>query len=293
MKKILFATDFSSNADKAFNFALDMAEKHQAELIMVHVFDMPTVWTYTHTNNPIEMKTQATKSWERTLQEFFEHYKTDIKARFVAVENPSIVKGILSVIREHKPQLVVTGTRGKSVVKEMIIGSTTKALVQKSPVPVLAIPEHADEKNYQKVLYASDFRGVDLEAISQLTELVKPYKSEIKILHISTDDEYKSNEKMEWFKDLLKENISYKKISFEVIFSENIFYSLYKYMAEDDYDLLVMLEKEREGIIDKLFHEDIVRKMEYRTWIPLLSYNEHYLRVTGKKGAKKSDTIAH
>ena len=40
MKKILFATDFSKNAEKAFHFALKIAEKHHADLIILHVFDI-------------------------------------------------------------------------------------------------------------------------------------------------------------------------------------------------------------------------------------------------------------
>ena len=129
MKKILFATDFSTNANKAFCFALNIAEKHQAELIMVHVFDIPPVWNYPVSYNPSEMKRQTLSSWERTLKEFFEHYDTDVKAKFVAVEHPSVVRGIISAIKQYKPDLVVTGTRGKSALKDAILGGTTKALV--------------------------------------------------------------------------------------------------------------------------------------------------------------------
>ena len=35
MKKILYATDFSKNAEKAFHYALKIAEKHRTELIML------------------------------------------------------------------------------------------------------------------------------------------------------------------------------------------------------------------------------------------------------------------
>jgi len=293
MKKILFATDFSTNANKAFCFALNIAEKHQAELIMVHVFDIPPVWNYPVSYNPSEMKRQTLSSWERTLKEFFEHYDTDVKAKFVAVEHPSVVRGIISAIKQYKPDLVVTGTRGKSALKDAILGGTTKALVKRSPIPVMAIPEHADQHGYDKVLYASDFREVDLNAIEQLVELVKPYKPEIQILHISTDNEFKGMEKMEWFKELIRENIDYQNITFELVLSKDIFLTLYTHMSQDDFDLLVMLEKERSGIIDQLFHEDLVKKMEFRTWIPLLSYNESYLNVSSDRDVEKSDTVAH
>ena len=293
MKKILFATDFSNNANKAFSFALSLAEKHKADLIMLHVYDITTLWTYPYTNDVFELKIQAKKSWERTLHEFFDHYDTKVKANCVAIEDQSVVQGILSAIKEYQPQLVVTGTKGKSPVKELLLGGTTKALVRRSPVPVLAVPEYAELKDYDRVLYTTDFREVDLKALQDLVEMVRPFEPEIQVLHMSTDNQYERLEKMEWFKDLVNETVSYPAISFELVLSEDIFNTLNRYMTENDFDLLVMLEKERSGIIDKLFHQDLVSKMEFRTWIPLLSYNEHYLNASGHKDIKRGDAIEH
>ena len=291
MKKILYATDFSKNAEKAFHFALKLAEKHQAELVMLHVFDFPPVWGHPYITDPKEMTRAAGISWESKLEEFFEKFKSDIKPTFIAQEHDSTVKGILSIIKEHEPNLVVVGTKGKSLLKEIFIGSTTKALVKKSPAPVLAIPENAANENFKKVLYASDFREVDLKALKQLIELVKPYKDEVKVIHISTENEYKGNEKMEWFKDMVKDHISYKHISFELFQSDKIFEKLNSYMNQYDFDLMAMLEKERYGIVEKLFQEDLVSKMEFHTSIPLVSYNEHYLRTTDDQDIKRIDTV--
>lgn len=291
MKKILFTTDFSANANKAFLFALNMAEKHQAELILAHVFDVPNVYNYPIEYNPSEMKPGMIKDWKRKLKVFFANYDTKVKATFDAVEHPSVRKGIVSLIKTHKPQLLIVGSRGKSRFKEVILGSTTKALVKHSPIPVMAIPEDADPKGIDKVLYASDLRENDVQALSKLVQLVEPYQPEIQILHIYPDSEFKGTEKIKWFKELVKEHIAYERISFEILQSDDNFSALHNHMAWDNFDLLVMLEKKRSGIIDKLFHEDLVKKMEFHTRIPLLSYNENFLLVTDDKDIKKGDTV--
>jgi len=293
MKKILFTTDFSTNAKKAFSFALNMAEKYQAELILAHVFDIPNVYNYPVEYNPSEMKPEMIKDWQRTLKDFFANYDTKVKAKFVAVEHPSVMKGILSIIETHKPQLLVVGTRGKSLIKELILGGTTKALVKRSPIPVMAIPENADPKDFDKVLYASDLREDDVQALKKLVQLVESYQPEIEILHIYPDSEYKGIEKIEWFKELVKENIDYERISFEILRSDDNFSALHNHMVRNNFDLLVMLEKKRSGIIDKLFHQDLVKKMEFHTRIPLLSYNENFLLATNDKDIKKGDTVEH
>ena len=291
MKKILFTTDFSANANKAFYFALNIAEKHKAELILAHVFDIPNVYNYPIEYNPSEMKPGIIKDWKRTLRDFFAKHDTKVKAKFDAVENPSVLKGILSLIKTHDPQLVIVGTRGKSRLKEVIFGSTTKALVKHSPIPVMAIPEDTSQKDFDKVLYASDLREDDVQALSRLVKLVEPYQPEIQILHVYPESEYKGIERIKWFKELVKENIAYKRISFEILHSDDIFSALHNHMVWDRFDLLVMLEKKRSGIIDKIFHEDLVKKMQFHTRIPLLSYHEHFLLTSDDKDIKKSDTI--
>lgn len=291
MKKILFTTDFSANANKAFDYALNMAEKHQAELILAHVFDVPNVYNYPIEYNPSEMKPGMIKDWKDTLREFFDKYDTKVKAKFDAIEHPSVLKGILSLIETHDPQLVIVGTRGKSRLKEVIFGSTTKGLVKHSPIPVMAIPEDASKKDFDKVLYASDLREDDVQALSKLVQLVEPFKSEIQILHVYLESEYKGIETIEWFKELVKENIAYKNISFEILHSDDVFSTLHNHMVWDNSDLLVMLEKKRSGIIEKIFHEDLVKKMEFHTMIPLLSYNERFLLTSDDADIKKSDTI--
>ena len=291
MKKILFATDFSSNANKAFGFALNLAEKHQAELIMLHVYDVLPVYGHPYEMSTAQMTRQSSKNWENSLKEFFKPYDAEIQPTFIAIENTSVVKGILSVIEKYQPQLVVTGTKGKSPVKELLFGGTTKALVKRSPVPVLAVPEYAELKDYERILYTSDFREVDLKALQDLVEWVRPFEPEIKVLHMSTENEYERLEKLEWFKEMIHDNVSYPAISCELVLADDIFNTLNKYMTENDFDMLVMLEKKRNGIIDKLFHEGLVSKMEFRTWIPLLSYNEHYLSITDDQDIKQNDTM--
>ena len=291
MKKILFATDFSKNAEKAFHFALKIAEKHNAKLIMLHVFDVPPLWGQPYMSDPNELTKQAAISWEHRLKELFEKHNSNLKPVYIAIENSSVVTGILSVIKMYAPNLVVTGTRGKSIIKEFFAGSTTKALVKQSPIPVLAIPENAIYRDFEKVLYASDFREADLVAMEVLIELLGPYNPEIRTIHISTDKEYQSNEKMEWFKDLVKENFSYKKTSFELLISDNIYDRLMDYLNQHNLQLLVMLEKERYGFLEEFFTEDLVTKMEFNTSIPLLSFNEHFLRIKEDNDIKKTDTI--
>lgn len=293
MKKIVYATDFSRYAEQAFHFALNIAERHKAELIMVHVFNTPAVRVNNFLIDPTDIILERVLKYEEQLKDLFNQFDSKVKPKFIAVESDSVIEGILTLIERHKPNLIVTGVKGKNIVKEIFMGSTTKALLKRSPIPLLAIPENAEYKDFNKVIYTSDFQNFDLNSIEQLLEFVKPYKPEIEVVHICTDDENEDCEKMEAFKNRVKENISYKNISFEILMSENLFATLNTYTKENGFDLLVMLEKERFSIVEKLFHEDLVWKMEFNTSIPLLSYNEHFLKELKVKEINTGDTVEH
>jgi len=55
--------------------------------------------------------------------------------------NASIVDVILDAIADKEAFLVVVGIKWQSKIKEVIMGSTTRKLMEKSTCPVLAVPE--------------------------------------------------------------------------------------------------------------------------------------------------------
>ncbi|ERM82263.1 hypothetical protein P872_18950 [Rhodonellum psychrophilum GCM71 = DSM 17998] len=282
MKKILFATDFSENAAAALVFAIKMAQKHHASLVMLHIFDVPTSWNYPYTDDPIEMEREALKDSLSKLKAYFQEYAKDdsvgLEVSYHARENLSHVKGIVSFALEQEPQLIVIGTRGGSMAKEIIVGGTAKSLIPRSPAPVLAVPEVAIFREVKNVLYLTDFHEMDVEAIRKLIEILAPYDPEISITHVNTYLIDSGHEKKEWFENLVKENLPAKKIHFHQILADNIYDGINSYLNDNRLDMLVMLEKRRESFLDKIFHKDLVKRMDFHTTMPLLSFNEHYLR---------------
>ncbi|WP_158860649.1 universal stress protein [Lunatibacter salilacus] len=282
MKKILYTTDFSKNAESAFRIALNLAKKHHAEFHLLHVFDIPTSWNYPYTAEPLEMERQAIRESKEKLTELFDRYSSDsddeLKPVYHVIENPSVVDGVLSCIDEVHPYLVVIGTKGGSKAREIIVGSTTKSLLSKSPVPVLAIPENSSVEVFEKVLYASDLYEDDIKALEQLNHIMEPFQPGISVVHISSLEANSEAKKIERFKEMLNERNLDKNIELIHYISLSIPEGLESFLSKNRFDLLVMLEKERHGLVDHLFHKDLVKKMEFRTKIPLLSFNQHNVK---------------
>lgn len=280
MKKILFATDFSINAERAFEYALNLARNHGSIITMLHVFYIPISLDFPHTVDPLEMKKQIIKDSEKKLTQLLQKYTGSdeiMSFDFLVLENKSIVNGILEGIKKRGAEILVIGNNGVSKVKDILVGSTTKALLDKSSVPVLSVPENIRHFELKKVLFASDFQKGDLRALNLCIQLLAPFKPDVRIVHVNHSFEVGNQELIQYFKSQVYDLIQYPSLKFEILYSDNIAQSLVHFIDQNSIDLLVMLEKSRHGIWDFLFHPDLVKKMEFQSQIPVLSFSEAYL----------------
>lgn len=279
MKTILYATDYSGNSVAALKYAHAMSRQLDTRLIMTHIFDYPTVLGTKGLDEPFpHLEETAFKKHRALLKEFCEeHLGSDWNGPNVQLEvvkNRSVIKGILSKADEWHAYFIIVGMKGASGLREVLMGSTTKRLIEKAPCPVLAIPADMGHMSIKTIVYATDFEEEDIHTIQKLIEIAEPLKAKIKVVHIVTKEEYAGDLQLEWFKKTLEERIKFKNLTFEVLFSEDIFNSLRIYLGDEGADLLVMLEREKHGFLKKWFRQDLVKKMESYGRVPLMSFNE-------------------
>jgi nucleotide-binding universal stress UspA family protein len=277
MKTILYTTDYSENSAAALKYAFKMSQQLGTRLVVGHVFTDIVILGMEGVDTPIpHLEMNFSKQHRSKLEEFCElHLGKNSRSpnlQLQAVENNSVLKGIISIADEWHAYLIVAGMKGGSGLRELILGSTTKQLIENSPCPVLAIPADAEYNPLKTIVYASDFEEEDVYAIRKLTEIAISYTSKIKIIHISTEDEYKGQMQLKWFKEILSKKVAYEHMEFKLMFNEDVFGSLQGYLEEVGADIMVMLEREEAGFLKKWFHRDLVQKMESHGKVPLLSF---------------------
>ncbi len=277
MKTIIHATDFSENAIAALKYAYELRLKLKANLWVIHICNFSTLSSDLREPFLLSIK-ESFKQKNLKLKEFCTtHLGAEINCdnvKIEVIENTSVVAGIISKANELEASLIITGMKGKGAVAAFFMGSTTKQLIKKSPCPVLAIPENATTEKLKSIIYASDFEKEDISAISKLSKMAEVFDAKILIVHISTEKEYKVEEKMEWFKELLNEKVGYDTIEYYLFYSHDIYTILNLFISEVEADMVAMLEREKKGFLKKIFHTDLVKKMETYGQVPLLSFNE-------------------
>lgn len=280
MKTILYATDYSENSELALKYAYNMSTKMDAKLLVIHVFDYPTLLdSFSFKPEPAfpDIEGDAIKKHRSNLNAFCTRVLNSNVAtsniEIEAIMNKSVVKGIVEKANEINAFLLVVGMKGVSALREIIMGSTAKKLIEESPCPVLAIPNDSVNTEMKTIIYASDFEDKDLGAIDKLTKIAKLYNANIKIIHVSSLAETMGNRLIEELEEKFLKYINYPKLELDILYSDDPFNALKIYFGNTNADLMAMLQRESNGITSNLFSRNLVMQMESYGRIPLLSFN--------------------
>lgn len=281
MKTLLYATDFSENSIAALKFAEMLRHQFNAKLYMLHVFDMKPTFMSTVSISYSRLEESALKEANNKLLQFCKKHlgkePETLGISLIVGEHSIASTAILEKAEKINADLIIIGTKGSTILKDLFIGSTASTLISKSYVPLIMVPKEAHSKLITKIVYATAFEEADILAIRKLVALAKPFKATIKLIHISTKSEYAGEDQMAWFREMLRSKVSYPHIQFELRFAEDINNSLQTYVEEEDPSLLAMLEREGHGIMKSIWHKDIVKQMKSVIKIPLLSFHKRNL----------------
>lgn len=280
MKTILFATDYSKNSELALKYAYNMSTKMKAKLLVIHVFDYPTMLDHLslEAEDPFpDIEGETHKKHNAKLTVFSERVLNTsvatLNIEIESIENKSVVKGIIKKANEINALLIVIGIKGLSEIREIIMGSTAKNLIENAPCPVLTIPNNVANTQIKTIIYATDFEDEDFGAINELVEIVKPFNAKIKILHISPLDKTIDKSEKKEIEAKIHEHIVYPNLELDILYSNDAFKTLKSYFGTSNADLIAMLERRSSSFSSKVFHRDLVKRLESYGKIPLLSFN--------------------
>ncbi|WP_158285048.1 universal stress protein [Arenibacter aquaticus] len=279
MKTLLYATDCSPNAIPALLYAYHISKTMKARLVVTYVFQHPELLGLQGGNELAPMSEEkALEHYYERLENFCsEHLGPQWRSRNILIEpisGKSVVKGIISKAMDWRAYFIVVGITGDNPLRDFIVGSTTKLLINKAPCPVLAIPSEIGYETLQTIVYASDFEDGDVYAIRRLAEMAEPFGAKIIVVHVSRDVAHVGDNRMNLLKERIQKKVSYPNISYKLIFSDKVFETLQHTLGDLKANLVVMLERDKGGWAEQWLHRDLVKRMETKTEIPLLSFRE-------------------
>ena len=141
-KRILFCTDFSENADFAFDFAIDAAcRRPNCALYLLHVIPEPDAqfWkTYLYEVDDIDQKARGDID-ARIAESYLPRVPEGIDLRVEMRIGKDHLK-ILEFAKEESIDLIVMGRHGSGSIGKMLFGQVTEKITRKAECAVLVIP---------------------------------------------------------------------------------------------------------------------------------------------------------
>lgn len=139
MKKIVVGVDGSPTSEEALQWAFDEARLAGAELVVLHG------WSYPYAGWRSEPRDEMKLDALRQLEASVETLGPDRDASGVKVHAKLVEDHPAAAIIEEAgdADLVVVGSRGRGGFRSLLLGSTSRAVVQHAPCPV-AVIRHRD-----------------------------------------------------------------------------------------------------------------------------------------------------
>jgi nucleotide-binding universal stress UspA family protein len=259
MKTILVATDFSSSALNAANYAADMALAINTDILLLHVSEDDIIANAE--KNISELKEQLTRRTAGKL-----NIKTKVRVGVFYHQE-------LKTVCEHiKPYAVVMGSQNKRAPARLFFSSESVHAMKHLMWPLITVPPGAAFSSIKKIGLACDFdKVVDTTPIDEIKKLVNDFNAELHVLNTGSKKVF--NPEVLFESALLMEMLSAVKPICHFITSRNTDGSIMSFAEKNHYDLLVVLPK-RHGLLKNLIHRSHTRQFVLNSNVPVMALHQ-------------------
>lgn len=283
IKTILVPTDFSVPADYAVYYAWNLAKLFNASIILYHSFIPFETGFYPPKQSQKENRLTEVSLLRRLawIKDVLSKKNKEVLISIHVDRGPESIR-IIEFCENNNIDLVVMGTKGASGIKEVLMGSFTADVMVEAPCPVLAIPVKSKFKIPQIITYASGYREQDIQPISYLLQLNNYFGAKINILHVDDGEQespLEAEKALVRYKSKIEKNVKDSSLSFHHIKGKDISGAILDFTLNSKTDMLVLSPVKREGMLNRLFHKSLTKKVAYHIHLPLLAIpSELFLR---------------
>lgn len=178
---VLVATDFSPASQKAVLCATAVARRHGATIFLFHVVSSRS-------------EKALMDGWRQGQAEVMGHLLAD---RLDGIQYELIVRcgqihtALARVIAEKHVGLVVLGTRGRTGMSKLILGSVAEEIFRQARCPVITVgpnvSDQAAQAGPERILAATGFAPHSLHAVEYATRLAQYLNSSLALVNVVTD----------------------------------------------------------------------------------------------------------
>lgn len=169
-KSILFATNLQENTRPAFDFAVSIATRYQATIVLLHVLEnrVPEYveslvknmlgddkWEEVKSRHEADARQAliAKKSTDQLVRTALSRFCDDAgiddascgyHSREIVISDGDVIDEVMDKSKEFECDMIIMGTR-EGLIKEKTISHVVKGVLNRSHIPVIVVPTEAAE----------------------------------------------------------------------------------------------------------------------------------------------------
>jgi nucleotide-binding universal stress UspA family protein len=284
LQKIMVPIDLYDHALNAARYACSMAQKFNAEIKFLYIYQDPSANVRVKSTASLEDHTkfvskQVMEQAQKNLIEFTERLNKlvpedelkTIKHHF-SLHKGETIQVINDVSDRYKPHLMILGTKAKKDKKNIYFGNEATSIIEHTQFPVMTIPEYCSViKDQLNIMYATNFNDSDNTSLNTLLKVLKPFNTKIHCIHIDIEKDPVNKERINELNTMLKTNYSEEQIQCDLFDHKDLLLGFENFIKENDINLLSFSSQKR-NIIYRIFNTNKLKKMVSAGKIPMLIF---------------------
>ena len=273
MKTILLLTNFSETSRKAIINYLKVypkTVKEEHQFILLNTFKR----IKTGQSQMVRFEDILAQYSIQDLKNELQKIQKIPELQNLSIETLSEYGDLVDVVekinKEKGIDLIVMGTKGSNLIRELLLGSDTDRLIRLSRNPVLVIPESIEFKKPEKIVFATQLKECkNKEEFRKLIEIIKSFDAELLILNVYKDTKPATDD----FENRMKRELSGVKHTFFYVRNFDIADGISGFVKLNKAQLLAIIDH-KASILSKLFSHSVKYKLTLSAELPLLIIHE-------------------
>jgi nucleotide-binding universal stress UspA family protein len=285
MKRILVPVDFSDNTDHACRFALTMAGKTGAEIMLFHSFFDQLYFTdggfSTNFESGVMLSDEIILDFYRQKEAKLNEIAGEMRQAMAAgtgsglristhMESGDPEVQILKIVEKLKPDLIIMGSSGMGK-KSRLSGSVARRVMEHIDVPVIAVADTDVTQTISNIAYMTPFCPDDSAVIRRMGDLLADFNINLFCLHLAESETTPETEAR--LKSLAEEaslSMPDSRISHHILKHTQDPAELRTFMEEFSIDLIAFIPHKR-SFLKNLFYQGLTKADLFLTRIPVMA----------------------
>ena len=262
--QILVPTDFSPSADKALDFAVLLARKTLAKVLILHIFQIPVLPVrgahFTDTEKGHENMAIAEQKLRYLVQRLGGLADIDVGTKSSPMYGPIEIP---EIIKLQSADMIIMGTKQTGTLTRWIMGTNAAVVIENAACPVLIIPEDSDCQPLKKIGVAYDGLPIeDLARFDFLLQFAGLFDARIDIFHFRNPNQEITAAQYDQLARL-QEYLGGLMDEFYEIEDQDMAEGIHQTVEEKQIDVIVMLPRSK-TVLERLLKGSMTKKIIFR-----------------------------